>query len=60
MRLFHSPLFRQKRNSLLDERSIQPVRKRGFPDTQLRVWSTRGRIAIQAGPNRDGRLDDLA
>jgi hypothetical protein len=22
-------------------------------------WSTRGRIAIQAGPNRDGRLDDL-
>jgi Transposase. len=23
-------------------------------------WSTRGRIAIQAGPNRDGRLDDLA
>jgi NADPH:quinone reductase-like Zn-dependent oxidoreductase len=23
-------------------------------------WSTFGRIAIQAGPNRDGRVDDLA
>src|SRR6266481_4022315 len=23
-------------------------------------WSTRGRIAIQAGPNRDGCMDDLA